>query len=635
MPGGSLMTMPLLRLRILAGVVLALIIVLALYVAVAMRSGSTAAAGTTVGGVVIGGLTVEEAEAAVTEALGPIQRKRLRVTALDQTFVVKPGEAGLALDAAASVAPAYGRTWNPKDLVDRFLGGDSLPAVAAVDEAALAAQVQVISDALDVAPVEPVLVVEDGGPVLTPGVPGRALDVEATSAALVDAVLRPRAPVRAAVIKVEPSVSSEAAASAVEMATEAVSSPITVRAESVSAVLPGDAVGEALSFTVEGDELVPQLDGAVLHRALRKQLKPIEISGRDATFKIRKGVPKVVKSKVGRGVSDDELATAVAAVLDKPAGQRSVTVTVGLREPDLTTEQARELGVTERLSTFTQYFPYAAYRVQNIGEAARRMNGTLLMPGDTFSLNDTIKERTEKNGYTVGFVVGEGGVFDEQLGGGVSTAATTAWTAAFYGGMERVQTVAHSIYISRYKPGLEATVAWGLFDMKFRNTTPNAVFITSSITNGSITVSLWGTKEYDKIEAEYGKRTNIRPFTTIYDKSKTCLGQGGVDGFTITVDRVFYKDGEEVKREPITTTYKPAPEVICGKKPDKKPEKDPDGPSASPSPSPSASETAKPSDKPSAKPSPKPSSEPTVEGDTFTNPSPSPSSTKPAKPNRD
>jgi vancomycin resistance protein YoaR len=390
------MTMPLLRLRILAGVVLALIIVLALYVAVAMRSGSTAAAGTTVGGVVIGGLTVEEAEAAVTEALGPIQRKRLRVTALDQTFVVKPGEAGLALDAAASVAPAYGRTWNPKDLVDRFLGGDSLPAVAAVDEAALAAQVQVISDALDVAPVEPVLVVEDGEPVLTPGVPGRALDVEATSAALVDAVLRPRAPVRAAVIKVEPSVSSEAAASAVEMATEAVSSPITVRAESVLAVLPGDAVGEALSFTVEGDELVPQLDGAVLHRALRKQLKPIEISGRDATFKIRKGVPKVVKSKVGRGVSDDELATAVAAVLDKPAGQRSVTVTVGLREPDLTTEQARELGVTERLDVhpvLPRRLPGAEHRrggpahERHAAHARRHL-----------SLNDTIRS-APRNGY--------------------------------------------------------------------------------------------------------------------------------------------------------------------------------------------------------------------------------------------
>ncbi|MDP1876773.1 MAG: VanW family protein, partial [Actinomycetota bacterium] len=247
--------------------------------------------------------------------------------------------------------------------------------------------------------------------------------------------------------------------------------------------------------------------------------------------------------------------------------------------------------------------------VQNIGQAAERINGTLLLPGETFSLNDTILERTEKNGYTEGFVVGEGGVFAEALGGGVSTSATAAWTAAFYAGMERVQTVAHSIYISRYKPGLEATVAWGLFDLKFRNDMPTAVFITSSITNGSITVSFWGTKEFDKIEAEYGNRTNIRKFDTIYDKSKECLGQGGVDGFTITVDRVFYKDGKEVRREPITTTYKPAPEVICGKKPEK-PDK-PDEP-VDPSPSPSAS--------------PSPSDPPVDEGVPA---SPSPSPTKP------
>jgi len=283
---------------------------------------------------------------------------------------------------------------------------------------------------------------------------------------------------------------------------------------------------------------------------------------------------------------------------------------VGLREPKLTTEQAKQLGVTEKLGGFTQNFPYAAYRVQNIGEAARRMNGTLLMPGDTFSLNDIIKERTEKNGYTVGFVVGEGGVFNEALGGGVSTAATTAWTAAFFAGMERVQNIAHSIYISRYQPGLEATVAWGLFDMKFRNDTPNAVFVTSSITNSSITVSLWGTKVYDKIEADFGNRTDIKKFSTIYDKSDTCLGQGGVEGFTIVVDRVFYQDGKEVKREPIKTTYKPAPEVICGKKPDKKPAKNPDEPGASASPSPTGKPSAKPTDKPTTKPS----------DNTFTNP---------------
>ena len=66
------------------------------------------------------------------------------------------------------------------------------------------------------------------------------------------------------------------------------------------------------------------------------------------------------------------------------------------------------------------------------------------------------------------------------------------------------------------------------------------------------------------------------PYEKIYDESEDCLGQNGVDGFTITVDRVFYKDGEEVEREPITTRYKPAPDVTCGPKPDKKPGKNPD-----------------------------------------------------------
>lgn len=578
------------RFRILLGVGAAAVLILMLYVALALRSGGTAASGSTVGGVDIGGMSPSEAATAVSASLDARQDKKLRVTALDQTFVVKPSDAGLSLDADASVAPAYGRTWNPLALVGGLLGGGDWPAVPAVDEEALTAQVQLIADALDVAAVEPVLTINDGETVLVQGTPGRALDEAATASALTSAVLLPRKPIQASVVKVDPTVSAAAAQDALKVARTAISAPVTVRAESVTAAIPAAALGNALTFSASDGALVPALDGFVLHEAIRKDLKPIEIDGRDATFKIRAGKPKVVKSKVGRGVSDEELASAVSGVLDGSAADRTVTVSVGVREPKLTTEEAKQLGVTEKLGGFTQSFPYAAYRVQNIGEAARRMNGTLLMPGDTFSLNDTIKERTEKNGYTVGFVVGEGGVFNEALGGGVSTAATTAWTAAFFSGMERVQNIAHSIYISRYRPGLEATVAWGLFDMKFRNDTPNAVFITSSITNSSITVSLWGTKVYDKIEAEFGNRTDIKKFSTIYDKSDKCLGQGGVEGFTIVVDRVFYQGGVEVKREPIKTTYKPAPEVICGKKPDKKPGKNPDEGSASPSPSPAATD---------------------------------------------
>ncbi len=105
------------------------------------------------------------------------------------------------------------------------------------------------------------------------------------------------------------------------------------------------------------------MDGAVLHEAIAAELSPIEVEGRDATFRIKNGKPKVVKSKVGTGVSDDELAAAVEGVLALPAAERAVTVSVGTREPSLTTEQAKALGVKERLSTFTQSYPYAAYRV--------------------------------------------------------------------------------------------------------------------------------------------------------------------------------------------------------------------------------------------------------------------------------
>lgn len=607
-----------------AAVILGGLAVLAfvLYLTTAVRSGGTAPPRTSVEGVDISGMTPEAAAAALTTKYGPVAKKRLKVTSDGKTYVVKPAQAGLVLDAAASVKPAFGRTWNPADLIGHLFGATQLPAVVSVDDAAMATQMQSIADAVNQPPENPTLVMKGGEPKLTEGVPGRELDQKATSQALVAALLKPRAPIPATVTEVQPGIPADVATKAADLAATAVSAPVTVQAGSVNATLEPSDIARALSFSEDGTTFAPVLDGAVLHDAISKELKPIETKGNDASFKIKHGKPVVVPSVVGKGISDEELATAVQGVLDKPADQRNVNVSVGVREPTLTTEQAKALGINEKISSFTQRFPYAAYRVQNIGEAARRINGTILMPGDTFSMNDTIKERTEANGYTKGFVVGEGGIFDEQLGGGVSTATTTMWTAAFFAGMERVKTVAHSIYISRYQPGLEATVAWGIFDMKFKNSNPYPVLITTAMTNGSMNASFWGTKVYDKIDAEFSKRRHKIPFDTVYDPTDKCLGQPGVDGFWITVDRVFYKNGAEVKREPITTHYKPAPHVICGKKPGSSGSAsggstDTTG-GASDSASPSSSASSKPNkpnkpNKPSAQPAP------TTDPNTFSN----------------
>lgn len=556
------------RYTVIAGAV-AIVVVAAAYVWLVLSTGTTVHPGTTVSGIAIGGMTREEAIETLQRRVGADARKHFTLVAGEEQFRVSPKELGIRLRLPATVDQAIGRSWNPATALQNRLGTTELTPLVAIDDAVLDQEVARLAQTIDTPPVEPTLSVSGGKPTLTPGVPGVTLDQQATRELIVDSLLDPRQVLTLPLRTVSPDVTEEAAQRARALAKTAIAEQVTVQAGGVTATIPSAAIVKALSFVRDGGELIPQLDGAVLHESIADQLSEVETPGRDATFQITKGVPVVVPSLVGRGIEDEELATAVAGVLGASGEARNVTVSFGVREPELTTDEAKALGVTEKLSTFTQNFPYAAYRVQNIGQAAEYINGTLLMPGEVFSMNEVIKERTPENGYTRGIVIGPGGVFEEQQGGGVSASATAVWTAAFFAGMEQVSTRAHSIYISRYQPGLEATVAWGLFDMQFRNNTANAVFITTKMTNTSLRVTFWGTREYDEITAEFGPKTNIRPYGVIEKKKKVkegCMEQSGIDGFNINVDRVFYKDGAEVKRETFTTSYRPAPEVKCGVK---------------------------------------------------------------------
>ena len=535
-----------------------------------LTSGDHARPGSSVSGIDISGMSRDEAAAAVESGLAGAAAKRIRVRVPGRIATIKPADAGLSIDGAASVAPAFGRTLNPLVLLGAVGGSNDLTAVVKVDQAALDAQVASIAENVDAPSGEPSITIRGTKVTLTPGRPGTVVDRKATAAAVVEALLKPRAPVDAVLTPAEPAISDDAARATVKAARAAIAEPITVQVSSpsggtVSATLPPRAIADALSYTLTDSGFEPQVDGAVLHAAIAKQLKGVETPGNDATFQIVNDVPQVVPSTTGNGVADEDLAAAVLGVVKDPNASRTVTVQLGTRPPKITTEDAAALGITEKMSSFTQHFPYAPYRVQNIGEAARHVNGTLLLPGATFSMNDTIGERTVKHGYTTGYVVGPGGIFTEDLGGGVSTATTATWTAAFYAGLERVSTTAHSIYISRYRAGLEATVAWGNFDMKFKNDTPNGVFITATTTRTSITVTMWGTKQYDEVKAVSHPRMDVKPYVTLIDTSPTCHAQGGEPGFSITVDRGFLKGGQEVKREPITTYYKPGPEVKCEK----------------------------------------------------------------------
>ena len=529
--------------------------------------------GTTVLGVAIGGMSPEEAVTTLDQTVGTKLNRKLEISAGDQVFELRPRAAGISLDAQATVDSETGRGFIPLSVITDLIGSREVDPIISVDQDLLAESVGSIAEVVNLNPVEPNLTVTKNKIDLVQGSDGLEIDRVALGEEMVAAVGEPRSIIQAPLEVTPPRVASADATSAELLAKQAVSNPVTVVVGDVTATIQPDTIARALSFTIQGNQLSPELDGAILHASIANRLKKAEQPGRNASFKIKGGKPVVVPSVVGTGVSDAELATSVLGVLGADPGERTVPVSLGTREPELTTAAAQQLGINDKLSSFTQDFVFAPYRVTNIGQAARYVNNTILMPGEMFSMNDTISERTVKNGYTVGTIIGPGGVFEDALGGGVSAATTAVWTAAFFAGMERTDTRAHSLYISRYQPGLEATVAWGIFDMKFTNDSPNAVLIKTKMTNSSMKVTFWGTREYDAIEAEFGERVNLKKPKKVVVTSKKCSPQAGIEGFTITVDRVFIKDGEEVKREPMTTVYNAGPNVVCKKK---KPKPDPD-----------------------------------------------------------
>jgi vancomycin resistance protein YoaR len=526
--------------------------------------GSKIPDGTVVRGVEIGGLDRQSAINKLTASFEQQAVEPLSVKVLDTTTELEPTALGLSVNIPLTVDSVMTSRANPIDTVRGFLGGGENPLVLSVDRAQLDSKLDALTAQYTRNTQEPEITYVGTTPELTEPVIGAAIDHEAATDTILGNYLRTTDEIELPLAQNPPSVSLEQAQEVLSgVATLAVSAPITVRASEVETVVDPAEIAGALTFQVQDGSLKPVVDGALIHEDLAPELKSVDNPAKDATWDVSGGTPVLVPAQPGNGVTDEHISEAIGSAIGESGEARTVDMKLGPLEPKLTTEAAAALNVTEKISSFKEDFPYAAYRVQNIGGAANKIDQTLLLPGETFSMNDTVGERTKANGFTTGLVVGEGGRFAEDFGGGVSTAATALWTAAFYGGLESVEHGSHLVWISRYQPGLEATVAWGLLDLKFRNNTDSGVFITSKMTNQSIKFTLWGTKQYDKVKAVSGKKENVTDFTKETVTGPNCVPQNGVPGFGIGVDRVMSKEGQDDITERFYTSYIPAAAVTC------------------------------------------------------------------------
>ena len=388
------------------------------------------------------------------------------------------------------------------------------------------------------------------------------------------------------VARIEPSVSDEAIEAALGRAQALTESPPEVVFRRTRLALPAGLMRRALRFTNDGTQIAVDLDVQTLAQRLRGAFKRYERDPSDATFAAEGSAARVVPAKVGRRFA---AALTVDAILD---GATTAEVKAAFREqkPEFTTARANDLGIRHLVASYSTEYPCCQPRVTNIQQAAAILDGTIIQPGDTFSLNERLGERTPERGFVAAPMIGEGGKLVDAVGGGVSQVATTIFNTAFFAGLELITHTPHSFYISRYPEGREATISWGGPELVFRNDWSAAVFVQVFASDTAITVSFYSTKLRRRVETTTSERSDRVGAKVVKEKNdelepgtRDVVQVGGTPGFTVAYTRKVYRGDELLRDEQWVTEYDPANTIVeVGPKPKKeKPKPKPEDESGS------------------------------------------------------
>ncbi len=526
-------------------------------------------------GVAVAGVSLQGAdEAAARERLIAEFAERVepvRLETREGAYETTLAELGVAIDVEATAAAASAAGWRRLPLgVEVWLPGQGdVAPVVTVDDEVFAAGVEAANAELGRPPRDARLRWDGEALDATLSEDGLGLDEEALRAALVGAVRAGRpfeGPAPTALVA--PEVTTEQVRERLPIARLYLARPLELRFKARRIVLQPKIMAGMLSVNRGEDADVAPLtfDNAEARRTLRRLFAGIERSAVDARLVVSAaGRLTVQPSRGGIALDMDEL----LADLDQAAGggRHSVHVAVVPVEPKLSTEEAERNGLASQGSQFVTYFETAnAARVQNIARAAGLADGTVIPPGATFSLNQTLGPRSVNRGFDYAPVIAGDGVLRQGVGGGICQYATTLFNAAFFAGLPIVERHPHGLFIDHYPVGRDATVSWGGPDLKFRNDTGKPLTLRSWVRGNALTVALVG-KTGRTVTYETGPFTGVRKPSygksdprVVYDED---LSKGvvrwerGGDGRTVRVTRVVKQGDQVLIRDTFVSTYRP------------------------------------------------------------------------------
>ncbi|MDH3470798.1 MAG: VanW family protein [Acidimicrobiia bacterium] len=498
----------------------------------------------------VGGVTENELAALVSAEIGPAHLDDIvELRAPGRTITTTASQLGLLVDVEATVDATLSQGRDSgigPDLVGwtvSFFKTRRADTIYRSDPETLRLYLVTEPAATKAIPVEPSFESVDGRLVVTDGVTG--LKIAATpelSSRLEAAASNPQRPI---VVKVEwdearPLFDEDDVEAAIRAARELSAQGIVVTLNNFSEVIRPQTVRRWIVSDDSSGFLVPVFDELRVKRSLEVFLSGLATDPIAPSFAVVEG--SSVSIDLGDPVMvccDGEVAEAMYAVASGEA-EGPVQLIARLAEPDGGLGSAEALGVETLVGEFTTNHACCGARVENIHRMADLVRGALILPGDTFSINEFVGERTIENGFVAAGAI-EQGHFVEDVGGGVSQFATTIFNAAFFAGLDFTDYQSHSIYISRYPRGREATLGHPAPDLALTNNTPYAMLVWAEYTETSITVQLWSTP-YFEVEQTGQSTSRWGPKCTRVDTFRQRTDSDG----RVLDDSVFaiYRPGE-------------------------------------------------------------------------------------------
>lgn len=281
----------------------------------------------------------------------------------------------------------------------------------------------------------------------------------------------------------------------------------------------------------------------------------------NAKVTVDNGTVSIVDGQAGKKINEEELTKAIKENINGDLNNNNeVEIAVQDIEPKVTKDKLKDINSV--LGTFKSDFSSSnPGRSKNISLATNAVNGTILMPGEEFSYNDTVGERTRERGFKDAAIFVNDEVQDG-LGGGICQVSTALYRAAMRAGIRSTERHNHSMPTSYSPLGLDATVAWGSLDYKFKNPYESPIYIEGIITGDkNIIFNIYGNKN-DKGDKTYELVGNVVETyePAVKEVSDQSLKEGQwkwdktpVKGYKAQSYLITYENGNEISKEPIAT----------------------------------------------------------------------------------